>query len=168
VRPYHVGVAAEAHAAAIFARAGYHVLVQYGANQPEYDLAVARGSSPVKISVKGSQDGGWALTASQKKGRTYHEAIDHWAASHADHRTLYCFVQFKGVPLEGTPRMYLASIGEVAAYLRASCGGHGYTSLREKYTWARGKAGGTTDTIPASWVMNRERIEQLLGPADDA
>ena len=35
---WHVGVAAEAYAAALFARCGYDVSVQYGANQPEYDL----------------------------------------------------------------------------------------------------------------------------------
>lgn len=38
----HIGVAAEAAAAALFARAGFDVSVQYGANQPEYDLIVAR------------------------------------------------------------------------------------------------------------------------------
>jgi hypothetical protein len=40
--PFHVGVAAEAFAAGMFAQAGYDVSVQYGANQPEYDLLVSR------------------------------------------------------------------------------------------------------------------------------
>jgi hypothetical protein len=40
---WHVAVAAEAVAAALFARCGVDVSVQYGANQPEYDLVVARG-----------------------------------------------------------------------------------------------------------------------------
>ena len=35
---YHVSVAAEAHAAAAFARCEYEVSVQYGANQAGYDL----------------------------------------------------------------------------------------------------------------------------------
>ena len=35
---WHVGVAAEAIAAAQFARCGVAVSVQYGADQPEYDL----------------------------------------------------------------------------------------------------------------------------------
>ena len=35
---WHVGVAAEAFVAAQFARLTYDVSVQYGANQPEYDL----------------------------------------------------------------------------------------------------------------------------------
>jgi hypothetical protein len=56
---WHVATAAEAIAAAQFARFGFDVSVQYGANQPEYDLTV---SSPngrmLKISVKGSKDGG--------------------------------------------------------------------------------------------------------------
>jgi hypothetical protein len=37
MRQYHVGVAAEAFAAGLFAQAGCDVLVQYGANQPLYD-----------------------------------------------------------------------------------------------------------------------------------
>ena len=45
----HIGVAAEAAVAALFARSGYDVSVQYGANQPEYDLIVARGESMLKV-----------------------------------------------------------------------------------------------------------------------
>jgi hypothetical protein len=58
----HVGVAAEAFAAALFARCGLDISVQYGANQPEYDLVVAQGERMLKVSVKGSKDGGWGLT----------------------------------------------------------------------------------------------------------
>ena len=57
-KSYHVGVAAEAFVAAQFARYGFDVSVQYGANQPEYDLMVSQGDLMLKISVKGSQDGG--------------------------------------------------------------------------------------------------------------
>ena len=71
---WHVGVAAEAFAAAQFARLTYDVSVQYGANQPEYDLIAVSGEKMLKISVKGSQDGSWGLTQSLKKGRSYHEA----------------------------------------------------------------------------------------------
>jgi hypothetical protein len=39
----HVGVAAEAATAALFARCSLDVSVQYGANQPEDDLVVVRG-----------------------------------------------------------------------------------------------------------------------------
>jgi hypothetical protein len=58
---YHVAVAAEAVAATTFARAGYEVSVQYGANQPGYDLVAVKRKRILKVSVKGSQDGGWAL-----------------------------------------------------------------------------------------------------------
>ena len=64
---WHVGVAAEAIAAAQFARYTYDVSVQYGANQPEYDLIAVSGDKMLKISVKGSQDGSWGLTQSFKK-----------------------------------------------------------------------------------------------------
>jgi hypothetical protein len=39
---FHVGVAAEAFAAGLLAQAGCDVLVQYGANQPEYDLVAIK------------------------------------------------------------------------------------------------------------------------------
>jgi hypothetical protein len=54
---YHVGVAAEAFASGLFAQAGCDVLVQYGANQPLYDLMITRGGVAIHISVKGSQEG---------------------------------------------------------------------------------------------------------------
>lgn len=75
ISSWHVGVAAEAYAAAIFARYGYDVSVQYGANQPEYDLISVSGDRVLKISVKGSQDGSWGLTQGFKKGCDYHTAI---------------------------------------------------------------------------------------------
>jgi hypothetical protein len=62
---WHVSTAAEAIAAAQFARFGCDVSVQYGANQPEYDLMIARGELMLKISVKGSSDGGWGLSQGQ-------------------------------------------------------------------------------------------------------
>lgn len=67
ISSWHVGVAAEAFAAALFARYGYYVSVQYGANQPEYDLITESQGKMLKISVKGSQDGSWGLTQSFKK-----------------------------------------------------------------------------------------------------
>ena len=79
---WHVGVASEAFAAAQFARLKYDVSVQYGANQPEYDLIAVDGEKMLKISVKGSQDGSWGLTQSMKKGRTYHEAAEAWLEKH--------------------------------------------------------------------------------------
>lgn len=66
ISSWHVGVSAEAFAAAMFARSGYDVSVQYGANQPEYDLIAVNEDKMLKISVKGSQDGAWGLTQSYK------------------------------------------------------------------------------------------------------
>lgn len=54
MKSWHVGIAAEAYAAGLFARCGYDVSVQYGANQPEYDIIVANNDKILKISVKGS------------------------------------------------------------------------------------------------------------------
>ena len=51
VSSWHIGVAAEAIAAAQFARFGYYVSVQYGANQPEYDLMAEIDDKILKISV---------------------------------------------------------------------------------------------------------------------
>ena len=51
--------------------------VQYGANQPEYDLVVVRGFKLLKVSVKGNQDGAWGLTQSHlKESDTFHAAIN--------------------------------------------------------------------------------------------
>src|SRR3954462_9040196 len=91
---WHVSVAAEAAAATLFARCGLDVSVQYGANQPEYDLIIARADKMLKVSVKGSQDGGWGLCQSHLEPGTgdYHAAIDRWVARHKL-RTILCFVQ---------------------------------------------------------------------------
>lgn len=164
---WHVAVAAEAIAAALFARCGYDVSVQYGANQPEYDLAVIRGQQMLKVSVKGSQDRGWGLTQSYlKKGMAnYHEAIDAWLARHKP-RTVFCFVQFIDVPIDAMPRVYLATPAEVALQLKASAGGRGETMLMEKRVWTdRAKHGGKVDQIPESWKFSSSRIEQLMASA---
>ena len=52
ISSWHVGIAAEAFVVAQFARYGYDVSVQYGANQPEYDLIAAKGDRILKMSVK--------------------------------------------------------------------------------------------------------------------
>jgi len=72
VSSWHIGVAAEAFVAAQFARYGIDVSVQYGANQPEYDLIASKRETDqmLKISVKGSQDGSWGLTQKYKKDCT--------------------------------------------------------------------------------------------------
>src|SRR5689334_4119882 len=102
---WQIAVAAEAIAAAQFARAGCDVSVQYGANQPEYDLVAARGQRIMKVSVKGSQDGGWGLTQSFILNADYHGAIDAWLARHGA-KTVLCFVQFREVGYDELPRLY--------------------------------------------------------------
>jgi hypothetical protein len=94
MQKYHVSVAAEAYAAAAFARAGYEVSVQYGANQPGYDLVAIKGQRRLLISVEGSQDGGWVLHGKFKENRNWSEAVEKWrGAQSAD--TIMFFVQFR-------------------------------------------------------------------------
>ncbi len=162
---WHVAVAAEAIAAAQFARCGLDVSVQYGANQPEYDLVVVKGERLMRVSVKGSQDGGWGLTQSYLKRADYHAAIDAWLRNHK-RRTVFCFVQLKGVALNEMARVYLATPDEVADQLRRAAKGRGETVLWEHKAWtARAQAAGTVDRIPDAWTFTLERVRELLHDA---
>jgi hypothetical protein len=161
MRSFHVGVAAEAFAAGLFAQAGCDVSVQYGANQPDYDLLVSRDDRFLKVSVKGSQDGGWGLIQNHKKGRTYHEAIDFWAAKQSS-KIVYCFVQFKGVQLGECPRTYLATVSEIAAVLKESRLGAGNTTLLEYWSFKKGVAAGTEERLPGAWAFSAQRVSALL------
>ena len=159
---WHVGVAAEAMVAAQFARYGYDVSVQYGADQPEYDLIASRGDEILKVSVKGSKDGSWGLTQKFKKGRTYHEAIGEWLKKHHK-KTVFCLVQFENVDDLQLPKMYLATPGEIAEVLRGERGGHGDTILYLEHTWGpTAQAYGTTDKIPEEWIFTRDRADELF------
>lgn len=162
LRPFHVAVSAEAFAAAQFARAGLDVSVQYGANQPEYDLMVADGSAMMKVSVKGSQDGAWGLTQSYVKKAQYHAAVEVWLARHKA-KTIFCFVQFKEVTINEMPRLYLATPAEIATVLRSTGGESGSTTLYEDHTWTkRARAAGTQELIPVSWRFTEARARELL------
>ena len=159
---WHVGVAAEAIAAAQFARYTYDVSVQYGANQPEYDLIAVSGDKMLKISVKGSQDGSLGLTQSFKKGHTYHEAVQGWLSRH-HRKTIFCLVQFKNVDDSQLPRMYLASPEEIAEVLCKEAAGRGDTILYEHHEWGpTAKAYGTVDKLPVSWRFTKERAEEMF------
>ena len=159
---WHVGVAAEAIAAAQFARYTYDVSVQYGANQPEYDLIAVSVDKMLKISVKGSQDGSWGLTQSFKKGHTYHEAVQEWLSRHHK-KTIFCLVQFKHVDDSQLPRMYLASPEEIAEVLCKEAAGRGDTILYEHHKWGTtSKAYGTVDKLPESWRFTKERAEEMF------
>ena len=159
---WHVSIAAEATAAALFARCGVDVSVQYGANQPEYDLMIARGDKILKVSVKGSQDGAWGLCQSFLENANYHEAIKKWLNRHNPH-TILCFVQFEDVAIIDAARVYLATPSEVAQHLNKAKNGKGDTTLHEMHTWGEMSfAANTTDEIPKNWKFSFERINQLL------
>jgi hypothetical protein len=159
---WQVATAAEAFAAAQFARCGWDVSVQYGANQPEYDLVAVAGEKMLKVSVKGSQDGGWGLTQSYLKDAKYHVAVDAWLDKHSK-KTVFCLVQFKGVSTDALPRMYLASPNEIGAWLKAAAAGRGDTILYEEHIWTtRAKATGTIDRIPATWKFTKERVNSFV------
>ena len=162
VSSWHVGIAAEAFAAAQFARFGIDVSVQYGANQPEYDLIATRGDQMLKISVKGSQDGSWGLTQGFKKDCDYHEAIDRWLDSHGK-KTIFCLVQFQNVRPDEMPRMYLATPAEIADVMKKTRAGTGDTILYEYHKWGdRALAAGTIEELPEKWKFTEERITELF------
>jgi len=159
---YHVAVAAEAFAAGLFAQAGCDVLVQYGANQPQYDLVITRGGLAVHVSVKGSQDGGWGLIQNYKRSRLYHEAADAWVASHRIPDILYCLVQFQDVALGQCPRVYLATITDIASRHKESRNGLGETILWENRCYKKGVAKGCTDMVPLEWIFSQARLSKFL------
>lgn len=159
---WQIAVAAEAIAAAQFARAGCDVSVQYGANQPEYDLIVARGEQILKVSVKGSQDGSWGLTQSLLRAGDYHDASERWLQTHGS-KTVLCFVQLKGVEFDELPRLYLARPTEVANRLRESAAGRGETILYEHHVWtARAKGHGTVERVPEAWRFSEAKLASVL------
>lgn len=139
--------------------------MQYGANQPEYDLLLSRDERFLKVSVKGSQDGGWGLTQSlmdPTKKADYQGAAKRWLARHRP-GTVLCFVQFKDVPVDAMPRVYLATPAEVSARLQATAKGRGDTILYERHAWGpRAHAAGTVEEIPAIWRFSPARVEELL------
>jgi len=134
---WHIATAAEAIAAAQFARCGWDVSVQYGANQPEYDLMVSQGDRMLKVSVKGSQDGAWGLTQNYLKNADYQAAANAWLNDHGS-KTVFMLIQFEKVPLDSLPRCYLAFPAEIAAWLKRAAKGRGDTILYERHASCTG------------------------------
>ena len=157
---HQVGVAAEAIAAGVLAQAGYDVLVQYGANQPGYDLVAIKNQRLLKISVKGTQKDGWGLTQSYKEGHTYHEAVDVWF-DRQPQDVILSLVDFTNAPLGTMPTIYLARPSEIAQHLKAVAQGLGDTTLRVKKTWKGGIHEGHTDQIPDAWKFTQQRIDAI-------
>lgn len=158
--PRQSEIAAESHAASLLARSGYQVSVQYGANQPDYDLVAEKAGRILLVSVKGNQDGGWPLAVSHKKnGVSYHQAIDSWKAKQRKD-IIFIFVQFIGIPLTSAPRVYVARPDEVAAYMKSQCSGKGHGALWEDYPRDHPKSG-YTHRIPQAWDFTQVRIDTI-------
>ena len=108
---WQISLASLGIAAAQFARCGFDVSIQYGADKPAHDLVITKGSNLLKVVVKGSQDGLWDLTqsyirrAAQISGKKadYYGAIGMWLDHHSS-RTVCCLVQFQGVTMDELPR----------------------------------------------------------------
>ena len=160
-KPYHVGIAAEAFAAGMFAQAGCDVLIQYGANQPTYDFIVKRDKKTMAISVKGSQDGGWGLTQGHLKNGDYHAAADTWLEKHTNN-IIFCLVQFQGKTIGECPDVFLASSSEIAKELKNARGGYGETVIHMERKYTRGIGIGKEYRIPENWRFSAARIEKLF------
>ena len=105
--PRQCEIAAEAWTTSILAQAGYDVWVQYGANQPGYDLVAIKGNRTLKVSVKGTQGKTWPLCVNEViEGGGYHKAIDNWLARQGD--IVYVLVGLKNVDIGQVPRTYVA------------------------------------------------------------
>jgi Holliday junction resolvase-like predicted endonuclease len=146
----------------MFARLGYNVAVQYGANQPEYDLMVNKGTKILMVSVKGTQEPGWLLAAKKKHQKSVYEQIDIWLKGHTE-KTIFSLVQFRDKQLLEMPTIYLATPSEIAKRLKEAYRGEGKGVLYEDKTYtAVSRAAGIRDFVPPEWKFNEKRVEDLI------
>lgn len=158
--PRQCEIAAESYTACLLAQAGYDVLIQYGANQPHYDLVAEKDGRFLPISVKGSQDGGWMLAVRYiKEGIDYHAAIDQWLSNQRND-VVYVFVQFMHVPLGQAPRVFVARPPEIAVHMKTQCAGRGHGSLQEDYLRDHPRSR-YNHRIPDDWGFSFERIDTI-------
>jgi Holliday junction resolvase-like predicted endonuclease len=158
--PRQCEIAAESYTACLLAQSGYDVLVQYGANQPAYDLVAVKRKRILKISVKGSQDGGWMLSVNYKASDvSYLQAVDLWLRKQQKD-IVFAFVQFAGVELGGSPRVYIARPQEVARQLKAARDGGGYGTLQEDRRRHHPKSI-YSEKIPTLWHFSLKRIDRI-------
>ena len=137
-----MSVGAEGIAAAQFARCGFDVLVQAGRDKPWYDLVVTKAGNLLKVSVKASDNGEWALPSgfirrvAETNGMRVDclSAIDMWRSGYGS-RTVVCLIQFEGAAIHELPRVYLASPDEIAANMREVAARTGRCTLLEMYEW---------------------------------
>ena len=158
--PYQVNVAGEAFAVVLFSQAGYDVAMQYGTTQPSWDMIATKGTRTLKLSVKGTQRGGWGLFQSHIENADYHKAIEDWKEEQPSD-SIYLLIQFNGINLGSAPRCYLARPKEIAEHMHTTRAGRGYTSLREEYLYKKGVGKGYTDRIPNSWLVTLKRIDEI-------
>jgi hypothetical protein len=157
---HQVQVAGEAFAASLFARARCDVLVQYGPNQPDYDLVAMRDEIAIPVSVKASQYDGWGLIQSYKKGRTYAEAAEAWLkAQRAD--IIFCLVCLWKCELDAAPLAFLATPKEIAEQHKTGKHGSGTTILYLDYTPKRGLGKDFQHKIPSEWKFTQKRVDDL-------
>lgn len=162
---YHVSIAAESFTAAMFARLGYDIAVQYGANQPEYDLIISKGGKMLQVSVKGTQEPGWLLAPKKKSQSSVNEQIDIWLKGHNE-KTILSLVQFRGIGLMNMPIIYLATPKEIASHLKKSYGGDGKGVLYQDKTYtSRSRKSGIRDRIPDAWLFSEARVTELFNKA---
>ena len=162
INSWHVSVAAESLVACLFARIGYDVSAQYGANQSEYDLMIVRGDRLTKVSVKGSKNGSWGLTQKYLKNADYHDAISKWKAAHSS-KVIFALVQFQNVSLDQLPRVYMATPAEIANRFRETARGRCDTILYEHKSWGvKARGARTIEEVPTIWRFSEERIEHLI------
>jgi len=156
--PRQCEIAAESYTACLLAQCGYDVLVQYGANQPAYDLVAVKDEKMLPISVKGSQDGGWMLAVRYKnKDVSYCEAIDQWLVAQRKD-VVFFFIQFSGVSIGGLPRAYVARPNEIADQLKSQRGGQGYGALQEDRLRHNPRSS-YSERIPESWHFSLGRVD---------
>lgn len=137
------------------------MLVQYGANQPHYDLVAEQDGKFLPISVKGSQDGGWMLAVRYKKdSATYHEAIDKWLAAQRKD-IVFLFIQFIHVQLGSAPRAHLATPSEIADHMKTQCDGRGHGALQENYKRDHPRSK-YSHKVPKEWSFSKERLDEIL------
>lgn len=156
-----VEIAAESYVASLLAQTGYDVMVQYGSNQPEYDLVAIKDKRILLVSVKGSQDGGWPLAASyiKQSGGDYGKALNSWLEKRRDD-IIFILVQFFNVNLGDSPRVYIAKPNEIVSYMKSQCGGKGHGALREDYKKHYPKSK-YDDKIPVEWRFSQTRIDSI-------
>lgn len=97
---------------------GYDVSVQYGTNQPEYELMTAK--------ARAVRRGSWRLTQSYMSDGNFHEAADAWCRKHKP-RTIVSLVLFKITSIDKMIRVYLATSEEISDHLKNSSNGRGET-----------------------------------------